>query len=343
MRRTRFTRAAGLTLVAVAAVATAGCGGTAQPETTADNAKPADIQSAAEGEGSLVVYSGFPEAMQAELDTAFSEEYGIDVSTERLIQDTFAQRVTAEIESQQYVADVVLGSNALVLDEWRDEGWLTEIDPASLPELKAWPADSWSGYWADVQPFIYGIAYNSDLIPAGEAPKTWSDVVDAPWAQDTLLVDPATGTTSIVPYQFLSEVAGTDYLSEIAAGADFIESTTPGLQSVGAGSASAILPVASPVYVTQKNSGLPLEIVYPDPTLLTSYRGAALESAPHPNAAVLYLNFLLSEKAQSIINADGFSLRDGVPGTEPVPNSAEQVDWNEAVENRDAIIDALKR
>ena len=64
--------------------------------------------------------------------------------------------------------------------------------------------------------------------------------------------------------------------------------------------------------------------------------------APDPNAARLFMNYLLTEDAQQVLNKDtGSSPLGDLPGTLPLPEGYESVDFGAAVEGKDEVLAQL--
>jgi iron(III) transport system substrate-binding protein len=89
------------------------------------------------------------------------------------------------------LVDIVqLSDMSLVLDFQKHNGWMQYESPefaAFRPEYLSKPA----GYWTWGAIGIAGIAYNPNLIPPDQAPKTWTDMFNPAWT-DSITVKAST-------------------------------------------------------------------------------------------------------------------------------------------------------
>lgn len=339
LKKTRLIGATGIATSAILLLAACGAADAPAPAESASDATAEEIIAAAEEEGSVVVYTAFPDVIQEALSAAFTEKYGIKVQSERLIQSAFTQRVQAEFEAQQHVVDVLIGSDMSAYDVWSKEDRFETL-PDQMPSIADWPENFRTDTTAYVQSNRYGILYNSDLL--GEAPQTWEDLVESEYEGQILLLDPAAGTASQYQYNALLEEYGEDFLSKLGDQGSFVDSGVPASQSVGAGAAQIYLPVVPPVYSLAADAGLPVDVVYPEPTVAGNTAAAVPVGAPHPNAAKLFFDFLVSADGQQVINAGGFSALSGLDGVEQLPSDVQFADWEQTIANADTIVSLLK-
>jgi iron(III) transport system substrate-binding protein len=129
------------------------------------------------------------------------------------------------------------------------------------------------------------------------------------------------GVTLNAWYVVVRKAYGDDFMRKIGANARFSPSVVPGLQQVAAGSAAIYVPSAHQVHVELAAKGAPIEEAFLEPTVTSDNQLAIVAKAPHPNAARLLFNFILTPEGQAINNKDGFSPLPNVPGTRPAPKT----------------------
>lgn len=333
------------TAVALVAATVTGCGGSAPAaDATAvwsADVTPDQILADAKSQGEVVVYTSLNEGRQANFDAAFTAKYGIEVKQQRLVAGKLDQKVDAELRAGQNVTDVVMGSNTAAYELWRDQGWLASIPDSALTSIEEWPDAHWNGYWADVLTNFYGIIYNTDLVPADKAPKTWDDLLDPFWTGKLLMIDPANGTSSQLMYNLLLQEKGEEFIEKLGDQGSRIAGGVPGAQAVGSGAALAYFPAVPDTAITAKGAGQPVEIVYPTLSTKTDLEAAVLTGAPHKDAGALYVDFAMSAEGQALINAGGFSVLPGVEGTELVPDTITPPDFTQTEANSDKLIQAI--
>lgn len=274
------------------------------------DAEWAEVEAAAKEEGSVVFYSGQPEAQLQLIADGFEEAYGIEVQFQRIVGPELAPRYSAEAESGSPVADVLFtASNAYqVSEEWADEGWITPLEEAGLPALEdgTYPEEFlYNGIMAlaGIQP--WGIAYNTDLVDAADAPTSFEELADPTWRGKMVAADPTASNAYLSAFTAIRDEYGDEWFEGFRANEPTYHAAgTPAGQSLGAGEASLLAMTAPSLVFELKNSGAPVELNIPDLTagveayvLMTS-----VETAEHPNAARLLANWLLTEEGGTAAN-----------------------------------------
>ena len=121
-----------------------------------------------------------------------------------------------------------------------------------------------------------------------------------------------------------------------------MDSAVPGAQQVAAGSGTLVYPSLLSVSTPLSSQGATVDTVFPSPTTGVEQYAAVSSQAPQPNAARLFLNYLLTEDAQTVLNKDtGSSPLGDLPGTVPLPEGYQTVDISSAVAAKDDILGQL--
>src|SRR5258706_15106961 len=136
----------------------------------------------AEAEGELVVYSTDPERGQALLMASFEKAFPkIKSKYLRLQAGALYAKVVSERQARTYTVDALqLSDIGFVLDFQKKGGYVQYISPemaAYKTEYKSQPEGFWT--WGAV--IMSGLAYNPQVVPADQAPKTWEDALDPKW------------------------------------------------------------------------------------------------------------------------------------------------------------------
>src|SRR4051794_8464272 len=175
----------------------------------------ADIAKA-EAEGELVVYSTDPERGQAMLMASFEKTFPkIKTKYLRLQAGALYAKVTSERQARTYTVDALqLSDIGFVLDFQKRGGYMQYISPemaAYKPEYKSQPEGLWT--WGAI--IMAGIAYNPNVVPADQAPKTWEDVLDPKWADQVSVKVSNSGLQHVTWFE-LKRVLGEDYFKKLA-------------------------------------------------------------------------------------------------------------------------------
>lgn len=267
-------------------------------------------------EGEVQVYANVDGEAVAQLIAAFEARHtGVRVHFHDLTSDTLNARFLAEAKARKPGADIVWSSAMDMQAKLVNDGYaLTYASPQSdaLPEDAVWNAQS---YKVTAEPVA--LAYNRDLIAPQDVPRTHA-------ALETLLTsrrDELAG--KLVMYDPASSSFGYLLLTQdIAATRDthslidaigrtrprLMTTTRSMLDALAQGEAALAYNVVGP-YAEQRAKADPrIGIVYPeDYTILTSRVAFIAREAPHPAAAKLFLDFLLSREGQQSLARAGLS------------------------------------
>ena len=147
-------------------------------------------------------------------------------------------------------------------------------------------------------------AYNKQLVSEKEAPKSWDDLLNPKWKGKMSIVSTTTGTRWIgstldsFGREYLEKIAEQDVKVQNMAGAALAQMVVSGEVPLS--------PTIFDANITQaKQKGAPVEWRPLEPVVTTvSYAGLTLK-APHPHAAMLYLDWLHSKEGQQMIMKGG--------------------------------------
>jgi iron(III) transport system substrate-binding protein len=268
-------------------------------------ASPGDLESAAKKEGAVTLYSSVEEDATKAFTKAFTEKYGINVNVVRLTSSQLSQRFSAEAQAGAPAADALLISRTGYTAEAIKNGWLVPLADAGLPnfpgslDAKFVLPDEGTAI-SIIQPA--GIAYNTDLVPAAEAPKTWEDLLDPKWKGKIAIPDPASSASYIGEWLVVSKASGPDFLQKFGAqGLKKYASGVPAAAAVAAGeTAFCVMGLASHI-AEPKEKGAPIEFVAPALTSGAEVVPGISAKGKHPNAARLLVQYALSQDGSTTL------------------------------------------
>ena len=116
------------------------------------------------------------------LAKAFEAKYpGIAVRVERTGAERVFQRIGQEYSSNIHAVDVVNSSDAAHFIVWKRDGILAPYVPEDV--AKFYPAEHRDpdGQFASLRVWLSIIAYNTNLVKAEDAPKSFADLLDPKW------------------------------------------------------------------------------------------------------------------------------------------------------------------
>jgi len=338
-RNTFFARTA---VLALAGAALTACGGSAGATELGTNLDQITERAAAEGE--LVVYSSATDDVNAALVKAFNADYpDIKVAVTRLSTGDLRGRFASETSTGAQSADAVIATDPLMFNE--DPEWFADLTKDRVPNI----ADVREGYAhaKDVglvtSPWV--VTYNTGKISSG--PATWEELAKPEFAKDATLANPEAASDSVLSfYQLLMDEYGGDYLKALGEqNDDWFESSVPAVQKVAAGQVALAAPGAKAHSVALVKSGAPLKVTIPTPVVAYTNQLGVASKAAHPNAAMLFTNFLLSSQGQAAFCGDNLYMslvKSKVDGCSPTPEDVRIADPMRANKDREAILGAFE-
>jgi iron(III) transport system substrate-binding protein len=286
----------------------------------------ADLAAKAKAEGELTWYTAhFDNALTGKIGAAFTAKYpGIKVNVLKSTAQVNYQRLLQDISAGVTQADVFSSTDASQFLALARDKKLESYKPKNEAKIAAafQNIDS-AGFYHVTAVGLVAITYNNQKLTEAEVPKTWRDLLDSKWSNKVALGDPnfsgMVGAWAVT----LQKMYGWDYFSSLSTGKplitrsidDTVTILNSGERDVAAGDP------ASTLRSTAK--GNPLSVFYPtDGAIAVVEPSAIVAGAKHPNAARLFMEFLLSTDCAQI-EAEAFeqSLR-----PEVVPRGSKPLD-----------------
>lgn len=266
-------------------------------------ADPAVLE-AARKEGTLTIYCTQDEDIQNQTARAFEAAVpGITVRILRLASTQLHSRLMAEVDSGVHELDLFCSPDQNIFAEKAD--WWLPITPEVIPNMAALPERAkQKNFLVMAQGVAMGV-YNTQLLSADEAPKTWTDFLKPEFKGKGLLVDPRNSITYMTLMDYLHSVYGDEFLTKLRDQEfQLVSAGSPAAQEVAAGGALLAFPVTRSHIIPVVEKGAPVLPLSPwggDVKTVASEQGFGLYAkASHPNAARAYLNWLLTPEAQKI-------------------------------------------
>ena len=278
------------------------------------------VEAAAQAEGQLNLYSSLPPLNTQRFIASFEKKYPkIKVSFITLISGTMFSRYTAEVESGVKQADLMLsGSSALY--QQRPE-LFQPLTTRNVPGLAKFPASvrARNESYMVVMVTPHFITYNTKLVPAADLKahlKSWKDIADPFWRGKLAIVDPMSTSTVMSWLRTLRGAYGDDWVRDVAKNNPrYVDGGTSGVQQVAAGAYFLAMPTASGHSTAIRSKGAPLALADIEGPAHGIESSVAMPKQPvHPNAALLFANWLVSPEAQGTNCPDQVPLYAGLGG-----------------------------
>ena len=225
---------------------------------------PALIE-AAKKEGKVVYYTSVDLPLAEQIAKAFEAKYpGIAVRVERTGAERVFQRIGQEYASRIHAVDVVNSSDAAHFIVWKRDGMLAPYVPEDV--AKHYPAEHKDpdGMFASFRVWLCVIGYNTNLVKAEDAPKSFADLLDPKWNGKIVKAHPGySGTIMTATYQMARDL-GWEYFEKLAKQKVMqVQSAADPPKKLALGE-RAVMADGNEYNMFQiKEKGRPVEIVYP--------------------------------------------------------------------------------
>jgi iron(III) transport system substrate-binding protein len=282
----------------------------------------------AKKEGKVTWYTSVDLALAEKVAKAFEAKYpGVAVKVERSGAERNFQRIGQEYASRIYNCDVVNSSDAAHLIIWKREKMLAAYVPEDVArDFPAGHKDP-DGMFASWRITLCPIAYNTRLVKAEEAPKSFADLLDPKWSGKMVKAHPGYSGTIMTATQQLSRDLGWAWFEKLAKQKVMqVQSATDTPKKIALGERAVMVDGAGYLVIRDKEAGKPVEIVYPtEGTPLITGPSGIMANAPNPNAARLFHAWSMTGEAQQL-NIDVAGLRSAHSQTRDKPTTRKFAD-----------------
>jgi iron(III) transport system substrate-binding protein len=258
---------------------------------------------AAKKEGQVSYYTSTDLPVAEKVAKAFETKYpGISVHTERTGAERVFQRIGQEYSSNIHAVDVVNSSDAAHFIKWKRDGILLPYVPEDVAKYPVEHRDA-DGQFASFRVWLSIIAYNTNLVKAEEAPKSFADLLDPKWKGKIVKAHPGySGTIMTATYQMQRDLGWTFFEQLAKQNIMQVQSSADPPKKLDLGE-RAVMADGNEYNIFQlKEAGRPVEPVYAsEGSPLIIGPNGVFKDAPHPNAAKLFQSYCLSREAQQLI------------------------------------------
>lgn len=287
----------------------------------------------AEEEGALTIYTSNTD-METIVD-AFEKKYDIDVEFTRGNSETVLQKLMTEGNAGSIDVDFV-DNNATELNVMADQGFFADYQSEYRDAVREeGQQDGWTSHYFNT--FVVG--WNTDEVDSAELPNEIKDFADPKWkGRITLELSDVDWYATVSQYyldQGMSEDEVDAMWDAIAANA----TVEKGHSAMGDMLSSGKLEIALSIYQhtidgAKIEDGAPVEWNdegdYVKPVVVRPNGAGIMASATHPAAAMLFMDYVLTDGQQTIADVHRVPSVDSVPspidGVETVPEPDEAMD-----------------
>ena len=272
-------------------LAAASRGGAADPK----------IVAAAKQEGKLVAYVSMLTENATALLAEFKKKYPfIDTALYRANTQKLLPKIQLEARAQQHQADVISATFTI----WNELTRGKLIMKYDSPERSKFPADlkDAEGYWNILYLGVQGMAYNTRMVAPDIAPKRYEDLLHPRWRPQQIAMDYRDSSWMAVILEIMGEAEGIAFMKKLAAKDLYMRENKNLLtQLLAAGEFPVLANTYLETFAKIQKAGAPIEWVPGrNPIPASTHLLGIYAHARHPNAAKLFVDFLLSREGQSL-------------------------------------------
>jgi len=305
------------------------------------------LHALARQEGNLVVWGGGPAAGHEAAARAFEQRYpGIPVTVTAGFSNMLDRKIDAQLQSGRIEADVVILQTVQDLVRWKHEGHLVHFKPDGFEAVATRFKDS-NGAWVAIStnPIFYG--YNTERVRHDAVPTSAIDFLRSQFKEHVISAYPSDDDATLFAFTSIIRKYGWGYMSQyMSQKPKFVQGHLAVAQGIGSGESVVSFDATPGTILAAQRAGGKVALAGPTDDFLPVFFSAeaVLKAAPHPNAAKLYVSWLLSKEWQS--RAAGYSSRGDVPapaGLPPLSNYRLEDRYLEFVSSEDRLADMRKR
>ncbi|MBS1694628.1 MAG: extracellular solute-binding protein [Actinobacteria bacterium] len=280
----------------------------------------------AKAEGVLSLYTSMTSDVADAVTKAFTADTGVKVELYRAGSETVLQRVLQESSANHSGADV-METDALEMAAISKEG----LAAPYRGERRDLVGDEGKfEYWTATRYNLFSPSWNTTKVAPGQEPTSWEDLADPKW-NGQLAMELSDYDWYLTLYEYWQEHGKSTeeidrLFSDMANGAKVVKGHTVMGELLSAGQFSVA--ASNYTYLVQRVQDKGAPVAYQpmaQPVIARANGAALLKSAAHPAAALLFVDWLLTEGQQVLVDQgltpsiEPEGLKDPLEGLEVIP------------------------
>jgi iron(III) transport system substrate-binding protein len=268
------------------------------------------LEQGARSEGSVTWYTGLVGEILNGVTRDFQAKYPyIKLNIYRADATEISSRVAEETKAHKASSDVISTSGRDFGRTMRDVGAFTPYfspTTSQLPADQIEKANNGLVWWQVPETECFSFAYNTNLLPSSAVPKTFQDLL-SPALKGKMAV--AGSSTGINFMGNLLTNQGDSYVKQFAAQNIQVQQISGKALSdlISSGEVVSSPTIFQPHAKQESESGAPIAWVPLEPVTCQGGGGPAVSVlAPHPDAAMLFTDFLFGPEANKIYSDLGY-------------------------------------
>jgi iron(III) transport system substrate-binding protein len=269
------------------------------------SAREKELYEAAKKEGELTWYTAHSDDVTAQaLGRDFEAAYpGIKANVVRTTAQVAFQRVSQEVKASAMQVDVLSSTDMGHYVFLKEKGLLEKYVPENANRVhdiyRNFDPDGFSHV---TSAGMIGMGFNTTKLKEADTPKNWPDLLDPKWKDKIALGHPGfsgyVGTWAVS----LRKLYGWDFFEKLSKNNPQIgRSINDTVTMLNSGERSVAGSAPNGTLLSSAAKGNPLSMIYPtDGTVLIIAPSGIMKGVKHPNAAKLFMEYLLTPEASKI-------------------------------------------
>ena len=288
----------------------------AQPDASLLQYQGADrdpkLLAAARKEGSITFYTTIAEKDLVTIVRPFEKKHHIKIDIWRAGTDKVLQRTLSEAAARRFEVDAIHFGSPEMEALHREKilqpvasPHFKELIPGAVPAHREWVATILS---------VWVQAYNTNLIKREDLPRSYRDLLDPKW-KGKLGIEAKNQEWFWTVSEELGGDAGIKFFRELVArnGMSVRQGHSLLTNMVASGEVPLALTVYNYLAEGAKQKGAPVDWFAIEPAVARSNAIGIARRAPHPNAALLFHDYMITEAQQYFVSLDYVPTNASVP------------------------------
>jgi iron(III) transport system substrate-binding protein len=265
--------------------------------------REARLLQGAKREGVVSLYTSLAPNESRPLAEAFEKKYGVKVDLWRALSDKVVQRAVTESQARRYAFDVVetngpemeMLAREKLLAEFHSP-YIADLPKNAIPVHRTWMPDRMN---------FFVVGYNTAKVKRAEIPATYEGFLDPKW-KGRIGIEATDAEWMATLVKKWGNDKGMDFFRKLAAmKPDMRKGHILLAELVAAGEVPVALTLYPSSVAALKHKGAPIEMVPVQPVAARPQGIGLARNAPHPNAALLFVDFVLSPEGQKLFETLG--------------------------------------
>jgi iron(III) transport system substrate-binding protein len=252
----------------------------------------------AKKEGFAMLYTSLAPNESRPLAEAFEKKYGVKIEVWRGLSEQVVQRAVTEARARRHTLDAV-ETNGPEMEAMARENLFAEFSSPQLADIPA-AAIPKHRQWVPDRLNFFVVGFNTDKVKASDIPRTYEGFLDPKW-KGRLGIE-ATDVEWMATLMRLMGPQGLPFFRQLAGQRpDMRKGHVLLAELIASGEIPVGLTAYSANIESLKRRGAPVAWLPVEPVVARPQGLAVARNAPHPHAALLFVDYVLSREGQELL------------------------------------------